>query len=115
MAFAEVQFTAYKNADFTAHFALRDLAGAAMDITAATFRMGLRRPATKADMLELTTENGRIEKTAPLTGNLTIKLSTDDMFLLQADEYSHDLIMTLNGVHTRIWGGWFIVRQGVTS
>ena len=112
-ALFRVDFEAANNEDFRYAFALTDTEGAPVDLTAATFRMHIETNAD-ADVLALTTENGRIGVEA-IAGRIDLVVPAAAMAGLAANYHVHDMLMVKGGQTTRLWAGGFSVIQGVTE
>jgi hypothetical protein len=87
-------------------------------------RRALRRPHGRgshdietragADVLSLTTENGRVTVDAG-AGRIDLVVAAADMAPLVENYHRHDMLMLKGGQTTRLWAGGFSILQGVTE
>lgn len=112
-ALFRVDFEVANNEDFRYAFAITDTEGAPVDLTGAAFRMDIETRAG-ADVLSLTTENGRVTVDTD-AGRIDLVVAAADMAPLAANYHSHDMLMTKGGQTTRLWAGGFSILQGVTG
>jgi len=110
-----VNFEAASNEDVCQAFALKHRTGEPVDLTDATLKMDIAKHADAPDLLELTTQNGRIRIVTPDDGQFEIALNATDLAALTPDYYRHDLLLTTPDGTQRVWEGGFTLTQGVTE
>ncbi len=105
-----------QGAAFTRTFKWRDPANKPIQLTGYTGRMQVRPSIESEDVvLELTTENGRMEL-GETTGDVVVYVDTTTMTNIESDRYVYDLeLVAPNGidVHKLVHGN-FVVRAEVT-
>ena len=107
-------FTVNQGATLSKSVIWRNSAGVVVDLTGYTARMQLRRKINSETVdKSLTTENGGILITAPLTGVVTIFMSATDTALLSG-VYVYDLELVNAGVVKRLLQGMITVDPEVT-
>jgi hypothetical protein len=108
--------TADQGATFSRSITWKDSAKKVINITGYTARMHVRTTASApTTVLELTTENDRIEIIGA-QGKITLTVDASDMSDIEPDKYVYDLEIEapVTGVVHRIIQGNFVVRPEVT-
>lgn len=113
---SDTRLIAYTNADFTRKLEFTNPAtGQAIDLTGSTHVMQVRKtPEDSGVVLECSTTNSRIATTNAATGRYQISVSKAVMAAIAPGTYVYDYVVTQGGTATRMFGGDFVVAQGVT-
>lgn len=118
---ATVNFKLYPDATFGEKTTLRDSAGVAVDLSARTARMQVRRDRdAPAALFDLTTENGGI--VLDDEGGITLSIPADATYPAlnppidrDGEVWYHDILITApDGTRDRLYQGVIIVQPGVT-
>lgn len=108
-----VNITTESDADFRRAFTYQTTLAVAIDLTAATMVMKLRRHVEdKTAALTLTTENGGIVITNAAAGKFQLVIDNADLERLPADIYQQSLVMSQGGAQTLIWRGTLTHTDG---
>jgi hypothetical protein len=112
---ATVDITVENDADFYREFHYVTTSDMPIDMTSSTLEMMLRRRAEDAAaQMRLSTETGEIVFIDALQGQFTIMIRQADLERLGLGEFDHSLIMTKDGMKTRLWSGLFTNNAGPT-
>lgn len=105
--------TIEQGATFSLRITYEDSSGAAVDLTAYTARMSVRRGPTSAEVVSLTTENSRIAL-GGTEGTVTLSMTAAETAALPAGEYVYDLELVSGGSVTRLLEGRCTIKAGIT-
>ena len=101
-----VNITCANDADFYRAFSYLNSSLAPIDITGAVFAMDVRRHAEDATVfMQLSSATGDITITDATNGVFTLLITKEKLLALSPGDYEQSLIMTNNGLRTRIWSG----------
>ena len=104
-----------KGDDFSRQFVCKDADGVANDLTGASLKMQIRDAETGSVLLELSTENGKIDLT-PEDGFFVINFSAADTGNATWSSAIYDLQMTNDaGEITTLFGGDVVLLREVTK
>lgn len=107
-------FTINQGETFSKSVTWKDAAGVVVNLTGYTARMQLRRKVNSETIEKsLTTENGGILITAPLTGVITMFMSATDTAFLSG-VYVYDLELVSAGIVKRLLQGTITLDLEVT-
>jgi hypothetical protein len=108
-----LNLTIETNADWDLSLILKDDEGIVADLTGYTAKMQIRRFNSTQLLIELSTENGRIQIT-PLEGKIFLSISDIDLATIPVVPAEYDLLIT--GVNTdRLLEGKVDLIKGVTK
>ena len=112
---ARYDITVYQSATFERVFQWKDDEGNIVDLTGYNAYMQVRRTPSQNPILDLSTENGKIDL-EEVQGKIKIYLSAEETDNLPRGEYQYDLLAQVgeNGQRTRLLEGKFIVSPAVT-
>jgi hypothetical protein len=110
-----VRLRIQKGDDFSRQFVCKDAAGVVNDLTGCALKMQIRDANTSAVLLELSTENGKIDLT-PAPGLFVIKFAAADTATATWESAIYDCQLTDSANEiTTLFGGDVLLLREVTK
>ncbi len=108
-----VDFNIANNEDLRQDFAVRDGAGAPIDLDGSNLKMDVEGPGGPR-VIQATLANGHITVTDAAQGHFALAIPAATLRTLPEGSYRHDLLLLRGGETKRIWEGTLTINRGVT-